>query len=461
MVEYAGEVVRGLPMAGRMTICNMSIEAGARAGMIAPDDTTFAYLEGRPAAPKGAEWERALDRWRALPSDPDATYDRVVEIDVGDLAPQVSWGTNPGMVVPVDGVVPDPADFADPEERKAAERALVYMALDPGTAIQDIEVDRVFIGSCTNARIEDLREAAKVVAGKAGAPERPRARRARLGRRQAACRGGGARPDLRGRRVRMAAGGLLDVPRNEPGHPPAGRALRLDLQPQLRGATGPRRAHAPRQPGHGRGDRARRPLRRRPRARAGAGRVKAFRRTTGRVAVLDRADVDTDQIIPKQFLKRIERSGFGEFLFFDWVKEPGFELNRPEAKGASILLAGRNFGCGSSREHAAWAIQDYGFEVVIAPSFGDIFRTNSLKSGLLPVALPEEQVKELMAAGSGAELTVDLEEQTAGPFPFELDSFERRCLLEGLDDIALTLRHEDEIAAFEAAHPSPIATTAL
>ena len=166
VVEYAGEVMRALPMAGRMTICNMSIEAGARAGMIAPDDTTFAYLEGRPAVPKGADWERALDAWRALPSDPDATYDRVVEMDVGELAPQVSWGTNPGMVVPVDGVVPDPADFADAEERKAAERALAYMALDPGTPIQDIEVDRVFIGSCTNARIEDLREAAGVVAGK-------------------------------------------------------------------------------------------------------------------------------------------------------------------------------------------------------------------------------------------------------------------------------------------------------
>jgi 3-isopropylmalate/(R)-2-methylmalate dehydratase large subunit len=166
VVEYAGEVVRELPMAGRMTICNMSIEAGARAGMIAPDDTTFAYLEGRPAAPKGADWEAALERWRGLPSDPDATYDRVVELDVGELAPQVSWGTNPGMVVPVNGVVPDPADFADPEERKAAERALTYMALDPGTPIQDIEVDRVFIGSCTNARIEDLREAANVVAGK-------------------------------------------------------------------------------------------------------------------------------------------------------------------------------------------------------------------------------------------------------------------------------------------------------
>jgi 3-isopropylmalate/(R)-2-methylmalate dehydratase large subunit len=166
VIEYAGEVIRDLPMSGRMTICNMSIEAGARAGMVAPDDTTFAYLEGRPAAPAGAEWERALDRWRALPSDPDATYDAVVEIDVRELAPQVSWGTNPGMVVPVDAVVPDPADLDDPTERDAAERALAYMALEPGTPIQDIEVDRVFIGSCTNARIEDLREAAAVVAGK-------------------------------------------------------------------------------------------------------------------------------------------------------------------------------------------------------------------------------------------------------------------------------------------------------
>jgi 3-isopropylmalate/(R)-2-methylmalate dehydratase large subunit len=166
VVEYAGEPVRALPMAGRMTICNMSIEAGARAGMIAPDETTFVFLERRPAAPKGAEWERALDRWRALPSDPDAAYDRVVEVDVGDLAPQVSWGTNPGMVVPVDGVVPDPSDFDDPSDRDAAERALAYMALEPGTPIRDIEIDRVFIGSCTNARIEDLRQAAAVVAGK-------------------------------------------------------------------------------------------------------------------------------------------------------------------------------------------------------------------------------------------------------------------------------------------------------
>jgi 3-isopropylmalate/(R)-2-methylmalate dehydratase large subunit len=166
VVEYAGEVVRDLSMEGRMTICNMSIEAGARAGMIGPDDTTFAYLEDRLAAPVGAEWERALDRWREFSSDDDAEFDRDVEIDVRELAPQVTWGTNPGMVASVEGTVPDPADYGDPDEREAAERALAYMALEPGTAIQDITLDRVFIGSCTNARIEDLRTAAAVVAGK-------------------------------------------------------------------------------------------------------------------------------------------------------------------------------------------------------------------------------------------------------------------------------------------------------
>jgi 3-isopropylmalate/(R)-2-methylmalate dehydratase small subunit len=178
--------------------------------------------------------------------------------------------------------------------------------------------------------------------------------------------------------------------------------------------------------------------------------VKAFRSVTSRAVVLDRPDVDTDQIIPKQFLKRIERTGFGEFLFFDWRKDPAFELNGQEGK---ILLAGRNFGCGSSREHAPWALEDYGFEAIVAPSFGDIFRQNSLKIGLLPVTLPEEQVRELMErARAGEEITVDLEMRTAGGFPFELDDFTRECLLEGLDEIALTLRDEAAIAAYEAAH---------
>jgi 3-isopropylmalate/(R)-2-methylmalate dehydratase large subunit len=166
VLEYAGEAISDLSMEGRMTLCNMSIEAGARAGMIAPDETTFAYLEGRRHAPAGADWERALDRWRSLPSDPGAQYDRELVVDVAALEPQVTWGTNPGMVAPVGGRVPDPADYADPDDRAAVERALAYMALEPGTPIEEIRIDRVFIGSCTNARIEDLRAAAAVVEGK-------------------------------------------------------------------------------------------------------------------------------------------------------------------------------------------------------------------------------------------------------------------------------------------------------
>jgi 3-isopropylmalate/(R)-2-methylmalate dehydratase small subunit len=178
--------------------------------------------------------------------------------------------------------------------------------------------------------------------------------------------------------------------------------------------------------------------------------MKAFRRVTSTAVVLDRSDVDTDQIIPKQFLKRIERTGFGEFLFFDWRKDPGFALNVQHGK---ILLAGRNFGCGSSREHAPWALEDYGFEAVVAPSFGDIFRQNSLNIGLLAVTLPADQVRELMdRALAGEELTVDLEARTAGGFPFELDDFTRERVLGGLDEIALTLRDEAAIAAYERAH---------
>jgi 3-isopropylmalate/(R)-2-methylmalate dehydratase large subunit len=160
-LEFAGAAIDALSMEGRMTICNMSIEAGARAGMIAPDDTTFAYLRGRPAAP-----EETPAEWRALHSDPDAEFDRIEEIDVTALPPQVTWGTNPGMVAPIDGRVPDPGEFRDPRERESIERALHYMALEPGTPIGDISIDRVFIGSCTNARIEDLRAAAAVVDGK-------------------------------------------------------------------------------------------------------------------------------------------------------------------------------------------------------------------------------------------------------------------------------------------------------
>jgi 3-isopropylmalate/(R)-2-methylmalate dehydratase small subunit len=203
--------------------------------------------------------------------------------------------------------------------------------------------------------------------------------------------------------------------------------------------------------------------------------MEAFTRTTGRVAVIDRPDIDTDQVIPKQFLKRIERTGWGEFLFWDWRLDqdgnprPDFELNNPAFADAKILMAGRNFGCGSSREHAPWAIQGYGFDVVIAPSFADIFRSNCMKVGLVPVELPGEHVRALMDAvdtENGSEMTVDLEALTitgadGSTVEFEFDAFRRNCILNGLDDIDLTLEHEAAITEYERANPSRIDTLAL
>jgi 3-isopropylmalate/(R)-2-methylmalate dehydratase large subunit len=166
VIEYRGDVIRGFSMEGRMTVCNMSIEGGARAGLIAPDETTFAYVEGRPYATKGAAWERALDYWRALPTDDDAQFDTRVELRGQDIEPCVTWGTTPAQSVNVKGRVPDPSSMPDPRARELAERSLAYMDLKPGTAIEDIALDRVFLGSCTNARIEDLRAASAVVRGK-------------------------------------------------------------------------------------------------------------------------------------------------------------------------------------------------------------------------------------------------------------------------------------------------------
>jgi 3-isopropylmalate/(R)-2-methylmalate dehydratase large subunit len=166
VAEYRGEAIRSLSMDGRMTVCNMSIEGGARAGMVAPDETTFAYLEGRPFVPRGKAFQEAVDRWKQLRTDDGAKFDMTVELNANDIAPQVTWGTNPGMVTGVTARVPDPHSFRDPNDQKATERALVYMGLKAGTPIVDIPIDRVFIGSCTNSRIDDLRAAAQLVAGK-------------------------------------------------------------------------------------------------------------------------------------------------------------------------------------------------------------------------------------------------------------------------------------------------------
>jgi 3-isopropylmalate/(R)-2-methylmalate dehydratase small subunit len=196
--------------------------------------------------------------------------------------------------------------------------------------------------------------------------------------------------------------------------------------------------------------------------------MKPFTKITGIAAAMDRANVDTDQIIPKQFLKRIERSGFGQFLFFDWrflengETNPRFELNLARNAGASILIARRNFGSGSSREHAVWAIEDFGIRAVIAPSFADIFYNNCFKNGVLPIALPEQLVEDLFARHASTEhyqLTVDLEQKRVYDdqgfsASFEVEPFRRHCLLHGLDDIGLTLEHEPKITAYELAHPA-------
>ena len=191
--------------------------------------------------------------------------------------------------------------------------------------------------------------------------------------------------------------------------------------------------------------------------------MKAFRQHTGLVAPLDRANVDTDQIIPKQFLKRIERTGFGEFLFYDWrylpdgQPDPSFVLNEPRYQGASILVADKNFGCGSSREHAPWALGEFGFRVIIAPSFADIFANNCFKNGMLPIAVNVEEIMKRAKEREGYQLTVDLErlvveDKNGLSIPFVVSEFQRYCLLEGLDDIGLTLRHEDAIRAYELSH---------
>ena len=189
--------------------------------------------------------------------------------------------------------------------------------------------------------------------------------------------------------------------------------------------------------------------------------MEPIKKVSGRMAPLDLADVDTDQIIPKQFLKRIERTGYGPFLFYDWRARGGFVLDRPEYSGASVLVAGANFGCGSSREHAPWALRDFGFKAIIAPSFADIFRANCYKTGLLPVTLPDSQVRHLMELVSEdptAEVAVDVERQHVRgdgfEYRFDIDPFVREMLLQGLDDISLIERHEPEIADFESRRPS-------
>src|SRR5437899_490479 len=336
--EYKGEVVSELSLEQRMTICNMSIEGGARAGLVAPDEKTFEYLRGRRYIPKN--YDEYVEYWKEiLKTDSGAKFDKSFTIHTNEILPQVSWGTNPAMTVDVTGRVPFAQEYAkgNPEEEKAANRALEYMGLKPGTLITDITIDRVFIGSCTNSGLEPFRT--------------------------------------------------------------------------IRSVATP----------------------------------------------LDKINVDTDQIVPKQFLKLIQKTGFGKHLFFDWRFEKDgkprrdFVLNNPQYRNSRILLTGDNFGCGSSREHAVWALQDYGFGVIISTSFADIFYSNCLKNGVLPIKVRQQTLQKLFETKS--EIEVDLENQLIKledtKIQFEIESHWKKILLQGLDDIEITLKHEDKISKYE------------
>ncbi|KAF8876799.1 aconitase family-domain-containing protein [Gymnopilus junonius] len=510
VIEYAGSVIRSLSMEARMSICNMSIEAGARAGMIAPDETTFAYLQGRPLAPKGDAWDHAIAYWKTLNSDEGAKFDVEVNIAAKDITPTVTWGTSPQDVVPITGTVPDPSTITDPSIRASAERSLAYMGLEPNTPMEEIKVDKVFIGSCTNSRIEDLRSAAKVImAAGADAKVAPNVyamvvpgsgivkqhaevegldsvfKRAGFDWREAGCsmclgmnpdqlapgercastsnrnfegrQGAGGRTHLLSPAMAAAAaiaGKLTDVRKfigkEAQANIEAAPALKTVSESQFMDEAPPlpspvTAASASLSPS------------------SSPSSIKKFTTVKGIAVPLHIENVDTDMIIPKQFLKTLKRTGLASALFLTLRKDPhtgkdtDFILNRPPYDKAKILIStGKNFGCGSSREHAPWSLKDFGIRCIIAPSYGEIFFNNSMQNGLLPVILPQEQCVELAKdAEAGLDLEVDLEKELINrfggglPIPFHTDPFRRHCLLNGLDDIALTMQMENVIKQFE------------
>jgi len=515
VVEYCGSAIRGLSMEARMSICNMSVEAGARAGMIAPDQITFDYLRGRPLAPTpdSAEWKKAVSYWSSLASDPEAKYDTEVFLDAKDITPTVSWGTSPQDVVPITGVVPGPDDFTDKAKKESCERALKYMGLTAGTKMEDIELDKVFIGSCTNARIEDLRAAAKVVEGKKIASNLTRAMvvpgsgnvknqaekegldkiflDAGFEWREAGCSMClGMNPDILSPRERCAStsnrnfegrqgaygrthlmspvmaaaaaivGKLADVRKLMDNATPQKGSPTLEISEHVDepsdsedmerimdlpqdGTSGATSHSLP--------------------AKGSPGFPK-FETWKGIAAPLDRANVDTDAIIPKQFLKTIKRTGLGKALFNplrfneDGSENPSFVLNQdPYRKSKILVVTGVNFGCGSSREHAPWALLDYGIKCVIAPSYADIFFNNTFKNGMLPIAMPDESKLNAIAekAKAGEEIEVDLPNQVIKDAQgnkladFEVEEFRKHCLVNGLDDIGLTMQMDEKISKFE------------
>ncbi|KAI0291732.1 aconitase [Russula brevipes] len=504
VIEFAGSVFRGFSMEARMSVCNMSIEAGARAGMVAPDDVTFNYLRNRPLVPKGEAWDRALAYWTTLKSDEGAQFDVEVNIRAEDIIPTVTWGTSPQDVTPITGAVPDPALIADPVRRSSVERSLKYMGLTPNTPMEDILLDKVFIGSCTNSRIEDLRARCKSRAqrssddcpGSGLVKQHAEAegldvifKRAGFDWREAGCsmclgmnpdqlspgercastsnrnfegrQGAGGRTHLVSPAMAAAAameGRLTDVRKflgvdpSSSGNVKVASAFDFLTDPVLPPPE-------PEKPTVSETSSTAKDL---PPAEAPSS-VAKFTIVSGIAAPLHIENVDTDMIIPKQFLKTLKRSGLANALFYTLRKDPhtgndtDFVLNRTPYNQAKILVCtGKNFGCGSSREHAPWSLNDFGIRCIIAPSFADIFRNNTMQNGMLPVVLSEEECKTLGEdAEAGLELEVDLEKQEVRrangkpAITFTTDPFRRHCLLNGLDDIALTLQKVGTVEEFE------------
>lgn len=530
VIEFAGSAIESLSMEARMSLCNMTIEGGARAGLIAPDEKTFEYVKGRPLAPKGEDWDIALKWWKSLRSDPDAKFDKEVVLDAKDIAPTVTWGTSPEDVVPVTGKVPSPDSFTNPGKHAGVIRSLEYMGLEAGTPVQSIKLDKVFIGSCTNSRIEDLRSAAQIAKGRKVAPHiyamvvpgsglvKKQAEEEGLDKifveagfdwREPGCSMClGMNPDILAPQERCAS----TSNRNFEGRQGAGGRTHL-MSPAMAAAaaikgtiadvreftkkidfSGPLKAKdfainaasdptidilagkidsqsgTPTEPAEGDlvDERTDTPA---AGSQSGAqtvvaadsGGMTAFTVLKGIAAPLVMSNVDTDRIIPKQFLKSIKRTGYGDALFFPLRYDPktakpnpAFVLNQPPFDKAKILLVqGENFGCGSSREHAPWALRDFGITSVLAESFADIFYNNCFKNGMLPLPLPRKTLDTLAEdANAHKELTVDLQKQeivrpNGETIPFEIDGFRKYCLVNGLDDIGLTMKKEEKIVAFE------------
>lgn len=515
VIEFAGEAIEALSMEARMSMCNMLIEAGARAGMISPDETTFNYIRNRPLAPKGEEWEKAVAYWKTLKSDPGAHFDIEVVVDAKDVIPTITWGTSPQDALPITAAVPDPALEKDEIKRSGMERSLQYMGLKPNVPLEQISIDKVFIGLCTNSRIEDLREAARVVKGHKIAPNvklglivpgsglvKKKAELEGLDKiftdagfewREAGCSMClGMNPDILEPEERCAS----TSNRNFEGR--QGARSRTHLMSPAMAAAAAIKGHFTdiRNFEYKFSERAKisielekaedeielkLPVARKPTIKqtvsddnlskkasaASSEGVDKFEVLEGIAAPLKKANVDTDAIIPKQFLKTIKRTGLRNGLFYElrFTKDSNgndvptdFVLNVEPWSSAKILVVnGPNFGCGSSREHAPWALKDFGIKCIIAPSFGDIFYNNSFKNGLLPIRVDQEVITEKMIpiAEKGGSLVVDLPNQVIKNVEgdvlasFDVDGFRKNNLVNGLDEIGLTLQKEEYIKKYE------------